>query len=510
MHRNFRLFMPAVCVLMLLCAGLASMIFLLDHRVFMISAGLCTAVFIAVIIMLQVASRRSKALFEDIDAGILHTRTDSFIDSPIPVLTVYEGGEVIWCSERCRTAVFEGHDMRGMHISEALPGLDISQDSPAEGVDIICRGKDYTAFVSCGKRSGSHVAIVYLVDDTQLKFYTHEYYQTQPSVAIIVVDNFEELLQDYKDTERAQLMNQIERMVEKYVSDNHGFFTRINRDRYMAVIQERGIANIVGGKFSLLDRVRDVRIGNRMSATVSIGLGREAENLYESEDMARQALDMCLGRGGDQAAIKTQNGYEFYGGVSKGIEKRTKVKTRIIASALSELIEASGNVIIMGHHFADLDSLGACVGMLKVARAMGKPSVVCLNRQKNLAPNLLQRLLEGGSSEGDFISPAEALVYCTPNTLLIIVDTHLAHVTESEEVYRACRNVVVIDHHRKLVGYIENAVIFYHEPFASSASEMVGELLQYFPVRPQISKIEAEALLAGIMLDTGNFVLRTG
>jgi c-di-AMP phosphodiesterase-like protein len=327
---------------------------------------------------------------------------------------------------------------------------------------------------------------------------------------MIVVDNYEELTQEYKDTERAQLISEVERAIEQYIAAHSGFYTRIERDKYLAVVQERGVARMIEGKFDLLDQVRGVKIGNRMNVTVSIGLGREAANLYESEGMSRQAVDMCLGRGGDQATVKTQNGYEFYGGVSKGIEKRTKVKTRIIASALAELIEVAGNVIIMGHRFADLDALGSSVGMLKAVRAMNKPAHICIDKQKNLVQSRLQRLRAGGYADSDFLSPEEALGHVSHNTLLIIMDVHVPHVVESEPLYRACRNVVVIDHHRKLVGYIENAVIFYHEPYASSASEMVSELIQYFPVRPQITKVEAEALLAGIMLDTKNFVLRTG
>jgi len=510
MHKNFRLFRPVISVLMVLCVILTFITFLADYRLFVIAAGLCALIFLIVLIMLRVAARKASLLFEDIGHGILHTRADAFIDSPIPVLTIYEGGEIIWCSDRCRDSVFSGHDPRGLHISEVLPDLDMSTDDSAEGISVSTGGREYTAFIACGKRSGSSIAIVYLVDDTQLKFYTNEYYLTQPSVAIILVDNFEELAHDYKDSERTQLMSEVNRAIEKYVSENYGFFIQIGRDRYVTVIQERGISRIIDDKFALLDTVRDIKVGNRMSVTISVGLGRNAKNLYDSEDMARQALDMSLGRGGDQATVKTDSGYEFYGGVSKGVEKRTKVKTRIIANAMAELIEASGNVVIMGHRFADLDSLGSCVGMLGAVRAMGKPAVICIDRERNQVSAMLQRLLENGYDDSDFLQPADVLEICGPHTLLIIVDTHVPHMTELEDVYRACSNVVVIDHHRRLVGYIENAVIFFHEPYASSTSEMVSELIQYFPVRQNVTKIESEALLAGIMLDTRNFSLRTG
>jgi c-di-AMP phosphodiesterase-like protein len=324
-----------------------------------------------------------------------------------------------------------------------------------------------------------------------------------------MVDNYDEMTQEYKDAERAQFMSEIEEVIEKNFTGSYGFYTRIERDKFMTVIEEQGLEALIAKKFDVLDRVRGLSL-HRMSATLSIGVGRDAANLFEAEQMARQALDMCLGRGGDQVAVKTQNGYDFYGGVSKGVEKRTKVKTRIIATALAELIDNSSNVVVMGHRFADLDCFGSCIGMLKSVEAMNKPGVICLDREKNLVAPLLNRLIESGFNQDSIISPERALEKVTPNTLLIVLDTHVSHVLESADVYNACKNVVVIDHHRKLVSYIDNAVIFYHEPYASSASEMVAELIQYFPAHPHITKPEAEAMLAGIMLDTKNFVLRTG
>jgi c-di-AMP phosphodiesterase-like protein len=332
-------------------------------------------------------------------------------------------------------------------------------------------------------------------------------------VAVIVIDNYDEMIQDLKEAEHVRLTSGIHEEIERYVQENHGFIIRVYRDRYFAFIEERGMRNIIANKFDLLDNVRGRFTGDRISATLSIGiggLGRGASSLAEAESMARQALDMCLGRGGDQAAIKTQNGYEFYGGVSKGIEKRTKVKTRIIASAISEQIENCSNVIVMGHRFSDLDCLGASIGLYKSARDMKKPCVICIDREKNLVRELLEKMLATNYDEKDFLGPDEALARVNDKTLLIVVDTHVPKVLESEAVYRACKNVIVVDHHRKLVQYIDNAVIFYHEPYASSASEMVAELIQYFPSHPQITRADAELMLAGIMLDTKSFTLRTG
>ena len=304
-------------------------------------------------------------------------------------------------------------------------------------------------------------------------------------------------------------MGQIDILLEEFISRTTGFIRKLDRDRFIAVIEERHLNQFIEERFQILDKARQLQEAYKYPVTLSIGIGRGGRSMAECENWAMQAVDMALGRGGDQAAIKTGTGFEFFGGVSKGVEKRTKVKTRIIASAMSELIANSENVIVMGHRFGDLDSIGASIAMAKAVRAMGKPSVVCVNRAKTLAGCLIEKEEQSGADQL-FAEEAEALQLLTPHTLVIIMDTHNPGMIESAEIYKNAKTVVVIDHHRKMVNYIDNAVIFYHEPFASSASEMVTELLQYLDDSLKIGKTEAEALLAGIMLDTKNFVLKTG
>ncbi|MCL2034988.1 MAG: DHH family phosphoesterase [Oscillospiraceae bacterium] len=510
MYNRLRLYTPIICTLMVLCAVLVFITPFFSRTLFYFSVAVMLLGFIAVLIMLKRTSARTRRMLREMGRGIEAAGGGEFIDFPMPVITLYDSREIIWYNDICESHVFDGADMRGEDIGDVFPTLDVTAKSPPQGYDVVFGGQQYTAFVSRSKKAGENIAVIYLIDDTALKLYSNEYHQTKPSVAIIMVDNYDEMIQDLKEGERAQIISAIEEEVERYINQNDGFVIRVGRDRFFSVIEERGIRKIIENKFGLLDIVRNKNIGEKMNATLSIGVSGGSRNLLESESSARQALDMCLGRGGDQAAVKTQNGYEFYGGVSKGIEKRTKVKTRIIANALGELLESAHNVVIMGHRFADLDCLGASAGLLKTVKDMGKPCVVCLDKRKNLARPLLDKLLAGSYDESDFIDPESILTAANDNTLLIIVDTHVSAVLESEELYRACKQVVIIDHHRKLVNHIDNAVIFYHEPYASSASEMVAELVQYFPSRPQITKLEAEAMLAGIMLDTKNFVLRTG
>lgn len=510
MYSRFKLYTPVICALMVLCAVLVLITPFFNQTLFYISVSMTLVVFAAVLVMLRRIGSRTRAMLREIGRGIEITGAGEFIDFPMPVITIYENSEIIWFNEVCASSVFHGRDMRGEDIADVIPGLDITKKSPPQGYDVTYGEQRFTAFVSRFTKVGENISVVYLVDDTNLKFYANEYHQTKPSIVIIMVDNYEELVQDLRESERAQIIGSIEREVERYVTSNEGFFIRVQRDRFIAFIQERGMKKIIKSKFDLLDRVRTQFMGERINATLSIGVSRDAETLAEAETMARQALDMCLGRGGDQAAIKTQNGYEFYGGVSKGIEKRTKVKTRIIAGAFAELVEASSNVIVTGHRFADLDCLGAGIGVLKSVRAMGKHAVICIDREKNLVHDSIERLLAGGYTDEDFVGPEDAKNLIGDKTLLVVVDTHVPGVLESEAIYRACKSVVVIDHHRKLVQHIDNAAIFYHEPYASSASEMVAELVQYMPEHPRLTKLEAETMLAGIMLDTKNFVMRTG
>ena len=281
-----------------------------------------------------------------------------------------------------------------------------------------------------------------------------------------------------------------------------------DRDKYLFVFEERHYKKIVETRFDILDKVRQIPVGEFMVATLSIGVGRGGATFAENEEMARQALDMALGRGGDQAAVRSSSGYEFYGGVSKMVEKRTKVKTRIIAAALSELIDGSDNVLIMGHKATDLDFVGAAAGLYKAALSRGCNARIVLSQRDSLAKRLIEQL-EGDGYKEAFVEPDESLFLVTPKTLLIVADTHRKSYVEYPELYNVAKTIVVIDHHRKMVDFIDNAVIFYHEPYASSTSEMVTELMQYIADK-SVSVTEASALLAGITLDTRNFSVRTG
>lgn len=435
--------------------------------------------------------------------------SESAASVPIPLVVIREKGEIIWYNELFAAAVLEGQNLFGTEFEELFPAVDINLVCTPGGANISYGRHCFTAYgMRIDDKNGTLVAMQW-VENTELKALAQEYYESRQSVLLITIDNYDELTQTLKESEKVQLAGEVDHIIENFLAPTGAILTRSGRDRFTAIMEERYLRGVIERRFDVLDRVRQITVGGRQPATLSIGVGRGGGSLRELEQLAKQALDMALGRGGDQAAVKTPGGYEFFGGISKGVEKRTKVKTRIMAAALGELIETSDNCIIMGHRFSDLDSFGASVGLLKSIRSMGKPAIIAIDREKNLVQGLMNSLLASGYEDA-FVSPDEALLMAGKKTLLIIADTHLPSMLESAEIYKACKTVAVIDHHRKMVGHIDNAVIFYHEPYASSASEMVTELVQYFNIDAKLGRLEAEALLAGIMLDTKNFILKTG
>ncbi len=509
MKKRLLLFIPHMVVLVLVNVAAFSMA-LLSKNSWMYVASVTLLLLSIVVFYLLVSMGKSiNKFYQTMEKQLSPYTNKALKDFPLPVLVTRRGGDIIWYNNQMREKVLGGQDCFSHGLAEYFPSVNLAMDCPPQGYGVEYNGHQYTAYHAPTGEEDNRLNVLYLVDDDKLKRIAKEYFSSRPVAAIILIDNYEELLQSARENERSQIMGEIEYQIDCYVENYHGVIKKLEKDRFFVVLEERYMKSIVEERFTILDTVRKINANDKMPATLSIGVGRDAQTLQQAEQFASQALDMALGRGGDQAAVKNKNGYEFYGGVSKGIEKRTKVKTRIVAAALSELLDSCSNVLIMGHRFADLDCLGAAVGLYQPIQQMGKPVKIILNSRANMVKQLHSRLIEQGYDTA-FIEPEVALDYVGDDTLLIIVDVHTPHFIEAPEVYKKCKNVVVIDHHRKMVDYIDNAVIFHHEPYASSASEMVAELLQYFGDKYKPDSTAAEALLAGMMLDTKNFIQRTG
>lgn len=424
---------------------------------------------------------------------------------PIPTMLIADG-RVLWYNTIFREEVLNGTDAVTRPIDRLFPELDLAVCSRPHGQDLSVGNKRFTAYAGAAK--GSRGAnIVYLVDDTVYKQTLEEYTASRPACLIIVIDSYDELFDDMKDSEQAKELEAINSLLEAYIAKSTGFLRKISNSRYIAVVEERDIHWMLQERFEILDQVRALHPGG--FTTLSIGVGHGGKTLQECHQMARESIDIALGRGGDQAAVKTVDGFEFYGGISHGVEKRSHVRSRIIANALCDLIKKSDSVIIMGHRMSDLDAIGSAIGALRICKICGVPAVIAVNSDATLAGPLLKTFIDAGEGH-NFIPPDQTLDVITPRTLLIVVDTYQKRLLESQKIYEKCKRIVVIDHHRMAVGHIDNPLLLYHEPYASSASELVCELLQFLPKEDNITALEAQALLAGIMLDTRSFALHVG
>ncbi|MEG1782044.1 MAG: DHH family phosphoesterase, partial [Oscillospiraceae bacterium] len=365
---------------------------------------------------------------------------------------------------------------------------------------------EYTAFSSAPSEDDS-LSVCYFINDTKLKCEAREFHLTRPVIIQIVVDTYEEVLKELKESRRAQIMARLDQMVEDIANNCNGVSMKLGSSRYNIIIEERYFKSLYDSQFDILARARAI---DEDTVTLSIGVGRTGKDFAENDMLSRQALDMALGRGGDQAVVKSADGYEFFGGTLPSVEKRSKVRSRIVARALKDVILQSDNVLIMGHKMSDLDAIGAAVGIASAVQSCDKVAHIVVNEDYTLAENLIEWVKKDGGGDM-FITADRANHYTGANTLLIIVDTHVARMTESEELCKKCGKVVVIDHHRRMVDYISNTVVSYHEPYASSASELVTELVQYImPATYRLSQVRAGAMLAGIMLDTRNFSEKSG
>lgn len=416
-----------------------------------------------------------------------------------------ENNEIIAVNRHFKESICSGESPISAPLTDYLDGHDIHTIFSDKGTDTKRNDKWYVVF---GVKSGSG-AVVYFIDNDLYKSNSDEYIASRPVVAIVTFDNKEELERQAEEGKASQVTVAVEQTIVKWVASTTGFYKKISGGRYVIVMEERYIRKFMDEKFKILEDIREIKINERVNATISIGVGHGGQTFKENELWARQALEIALGRGGDQAAVKQSEEYQFFGGVSKGVEKRDKVRTRVIAGSLITHVKNSSNVIIMGHRYSDLDAVGACIGMWSsVSKGLKKPAYICINRQQTLAKPLVASFERAGF-ENIFKTESEILDIMDSRSLLIIVDTHSPNFLESKLIYEHAERVVVIDHHRMMVNHIDNAVVFFHEPYASSACEMTAELIQYLSSEPP-SRLESEAMLSGIMLDTKNFVLRTG
>ena len=467
--------------------------------------------------------RRHKAIrayVESMTDNMEEAAQDTMLHSPLAMLMFRpKSDEVIWSNDRFSQLIDNPESLIESRLSETVPNfstrwlLEGKRECPEE---VLVGGRRLKVFGSLvrgsEKTASGGIATTYWVDVTDFSKLKDEYFATRPVVAILMLDNYDDLMKNLQtETERSAMRSRLDEKLAAWAAPAKGLLCRYDRDKYLFIFEEQALPPFLESKFSILDAVRSVEVKSAgIPATVSIGMGKDAESFEELYQYANLALEMALSRGGDQVVIKNRFNFEFYGGRTKEMEKRTKVKSRVMANALSELVADASQVFVMGHRFPDMDCIGAAAGVCAIGRKRGVPAHIIKTDPGASWAVMAERLAALPEYEGCFVSAQEAMLAADSKCLLVVVDTNRPEQVMSEELLLSCNKVAVIDHHRRAATYIADAALNYHEPYASSASELVTELLQYIIEPADLLRTEAEALLAGIVLDTKNFTMRTG
>ena len=448
----------------------------------------------------------------------LHTiARDDAAEPPFPMLTLRLGdGTIVHANDSFRSISGYKDVMMEVRVGEILPGFDLNwlatgkQEYP---YDVTIGSRRYRA---CGTTVRSNLpgtsvlAVVYFMDLTELYQIRDEYIRSRPVVSVILVDNYEELTKNMTDAAVSTLNAQLNAVITEWAEQYHGLLRQLEKNRFLFVFEKRDLNRAVEDKFSLLEQIHQVTSPSGLEASISFGVGVDAANYEEGFDFAALAIEMSLSRGGDQAVVKDRFNFNFYGGRNKEADKRSKVRSRVTANSLMELIGGSSQVFIMGHRNADLDAVGAAMGISCMCRKKGKRAYIVVDEENNSAKRLIDEIKEVPEYRDVFISGQDAMLQCDAKSTLVVVDTNRPDQVEFRPLLEAIHKVCVVDHHRRAADYINPVVVNLHEPYASSAAELVTELLQYAVEKADVLPIEAKSLLAGIFLDTKSFHVRTG
>ena len=478
---------------------------------------------VAAVAFFLLGRRRSKATQQSLRqyiqrfyGGMDSARSSNMLFTPLPMMVFDLATEdILWSSESFLQLTEQREGIFDAHLETVFPNISfhwLLEGKTEAPETVVWNHRTYRVFggVSHPEGGQSALATTYWMDVTDTEEMRRTLELTRPVVAILMVDNYEDLMKATPEGKRSAVRAMLEEKLSQWSAGSEGMMLKYDRDRYLFVFEEKSFSDFAAKRFDVLDAVREVVAGEGVAATLSIGVGRDADSFEALFKNASVALEMALSRGGDQAVVKDKLNFEFYGGRSKATEKRTKVKSRVMANALAELIDEAKQVYVMGHSYADMDALGAAAGVCAIVRKRGKKCRIVIDTENNAAHPMLRRLQALPEYQGAFLSGDDAFLRVQPETLLVVVDTNRPGSVESEPLLDACNRVAVIDHHRRGSSYIDKMALNYHEPYASSASELVTELLQSLIEPGDLLKAESEALLAGIVLDTKNFTNRTG
>ena len=459
---------------------------------------------------------------QDLTLNVNAAAKNSLIHSPFPLIILETDGNIIWRSTRY-VSEFANEDM-SLYIGELLDNInkkiELQKDEKDKSIkeEIRIGNKDYKVlgeFIKSGtinkkKQSDKYMMILYFIDETEEIKLKKEYENSKNCLGIVMIDNYEETMLQIDAEERPQVIAEIEKAIFEWANRIDGILIKADRDRFVYIFDYKYLEKIKEDKFSILDTIKDITINNKVQVTLSIAISNDGQTNKEKYKTAGAAMDVILGRGGDQTTIRENEKYMFFGGRTTEFEKRTKVKARIVAHALEELIKESEQVMIMGHKNPDIDAIGSALGLYRLARTLEKRVNIVATTDGLALKELVQSLNEQEEYQNVIINKEVADNQITPETLLIVVDTNKSTYVEMPELLERTNKIAIIDHHRRSTDFIKESILTFHEVYASSAAELVTEVLQYTEVQPKLTTIEAEALYAGIMMDTKNFTFKTG
>ena len=438
-------------------------------------------------------------------------------DAPFPAVLVRLGdGGIVWANQRFSRMADISETMLTHDLKDLMPDLQLDwlTDRKTEcPYDVSYKGRRYRVhgtLIRAGDSMGNMLGVLYFTDMTELYQIRDEYIRSRPVVSIILVDNYEELTKNLTEAAISAMNAKLNEAITQWTEGYNGILRRLERNRFLFIFEKRDLQRITDEKFSLIEDAHSILNPAGLPASISIGMGVDGANFDESYNFAALGIEMALSRGGDQAVIKDRFNFSFYGGRQQEADYTSKVKSRVKANSLMELIGQSSRVFVMGHKNADLDAIGAAVGVCCLCRKKGKKVNIVVDLQRNAAQKLLEEIRAAEEYADVFITPQEALVLCDNSSVLVVVDTNRPDQVESPELLETISRICVIDHHRRAADYIDPVVMSFHETYASSASELVTELLQYAVETTDILPIEVKSLMAGICLDTKSFNVRTG
>ena len=447
----------------------------------------------------------------------------SLINSPFPLIILESNGNVIWKSSKF-VKDFANIDINTYITDISLDIKDIIEKNKetTKSEDIIKHldigDKTYKVIAKYVKYNKNkekkskkeYMIMLYFIDDTENVELQEEYRNSKSCIGIIMIDNYEEMMLRLDTEEKPLVTAEIDKCIYDWANDTNGVLIKVEKDRYIYFFEQRYLEKVKEDKFSILDKIKDINTNEKIQFTLSIAVSNEGINDKEKYKSAQTAMDIVLGRGGDQAVVRENEIYKFYGGRAQEVEKRTKVKARIVAHALENLIKECQKVMIMGHSNPDMDAIGSCMGIYRLAKTIGKDAYIICDKNVPTLESFMKSIEKDSEYEDIIINKEVAIENIDEDTLLIIVDTNKINYVEAPELIDKTKKIVVIDHHRRSTDYIDNATLIFQEVYASSAAELVTELLQYVENKVNLKKIEAESLYAGIMMDTKNFTFKTG